>query len=156
LHTTFAIFIIIASILTIAVYCSSINSVIAKSTVTEVWSCIQLASSPNNASCHLTRSGVDSDYNCSYNASTKKWTCTQAKTISSTPYQIPGSENVRKFTNSQIPLGLKSALDSAIKSQIGGLITGQSNPNSPNPPQCPNSGPIPPNCTMKPPLQKIN
>lgn len=68
------------------------------------------------------------------------------------------------MTGSQIPLGLKSALDSAIKNQNGGLVVGQGSTqesnssemkvgNSPNPPQCPNTGPIPPDCTMKPPLK---
>jgi hypothetical protein len=77
---------------------------------------------------------------------------------------MPGSETLNKMTDSQIPLGLKSALDSAIvKNQKGGLLSGESSTgdngssekkinNSP-PPQCPNSGPIPPDCTMKPPLQ---
>jgi hypothetical protein len=153
MESKFAIFIVIASILTMAVYVSSINSVIAKSTVTEVWTCIQLVSSPNSASCHLTRSGVESDYNCSYNTSTKKWTCTQAKTSSGTSNPMTGSETIRKFTDSQIPLGLKGALDSAIKSQNSGLVTGQSSTISPNPPECPKTGPIPPNCTMKPPLK---
>nr|ACY24476.1 hypothetical protein 29d5orf28 [uncultured crenarchaeote 29d5] len=115
MNTKFPVFVIIASMLTIAAYCSSINSVIAVSTVTETWTCIQLTSSPNSANCTLTRSGISSDYNCNYDTSTKKWTCDKAKTTSGTPNQIPGSEIVRKFTDSQIPLGLKSALDSAIQ-----------------------------------------
>jgi hypothetical protein len=33
----------------------------------------------------------------------------------------------RNLTGSQIPLGLKSALDSAIKNENGGLVIGQNN-----------------------------
>ena len=153
MNTEITIFLVIASVLMMAVFGSSMNFVTAKSTVTESWSCIQLASSPNNANCTLTRSGVSSDYNCTYNTTTKKWSCAQAKTSSGTPNQMPGSETLNKMTDSQIPLGLKSALDSALKSQNGGLVTGQGSTISPNPPECPKTGPIPPNCTMKPPLK---
>jgi hypothetical protein len=92
-------------------------------------------------------------YDCTYDKGTKKWNCVAEKTGSGTPNQMPGSETVNKMTDSQIPLGLKSALDSAIKSQNGGLVTGQGSTISPNPPQCPTTGPIPPDCTMKPPLK---
>jgi hypothetical protein len=39
---------------------------------------------------------------------------------------MPGSETLNKMTDSQIPLGLKSALESAIKIQNGSLVIGQS------------------------------
>jgi hypothetical protein len=126
MNTKFRAFVTIASILPIAVYCSSINSVSALE-VPATWTCTQMYSNPNYASCNLTVKGLSStDYNCNYDHKTKKWTCDKAKTISGTPNQISGSEAVRKFTDSQIPLGLKSALVSAIKSQNGGLVSSQS------------------------------
>lgn len=66
------------------------------------------------------------DYNCNYNTKTKKWTCVEARTISGTPNQTPGSETLSKMTGSQIPLELKSALDAAIKTENNGLETGHS------------------------------
>ena len=99
-----------------AVYISSINSVSAFK-VPATWTCTQIFSNPNYASCNLTAKGVSStDYNCNYNTKTEKWTCVKAKASSGTPNEMPGSETLSKMTDSQIPLGLRSALDSAVKS----------------------------------------
>ena len=110
-----------------AIYSSSINSVSAAFVVHGKWTCTQMYSSPNYASCNLTISGTSTDYNCNYDTKTKKWTCVKAKSGSGTPNQMPGNENLNKMTDSQIPLGLKTALDSAIKTENGGLVMGQSN-----------------------------
>jgi hypothetical protein len=134
-----------------AIYISSINSVSAL--LTAHWICTQSDSRPNYASCNYVYLSSSTNYNCNYNTKTEKWSCVKAKTGSGTPNQIPDSETLNKMTDSQIPLGLKSALDSAIKNQNGGLVTGQGSTISPNPPECPKTGPIPPDCTMKPPLK---
>ena len=134
-----------------AMYSSSVNFVSAMS---YIWQCLQDSGDGTSASCTNTDTkGVKTNYNCTYDTTTKKWSCVKAKTSSGTPNQMPGSETFNKMTNSQIPLGLQSALDSAIKNQNGGLVTGQGSTISPNPPECPKTGPIPPNCTMKPPLK---
>jgi hypothetical protein len=132
METKFAMLILIASILTMAVYTSSINFVSAK--VISMWTCGRSVDKPNQASCTITNNGVRTDYNCTYDATTKKWSCVKAaaKISPNTPNQMPGSETLNKLTDSQIPLGLKSALDSAIKSQNGGLVTGQSNTQNSN------------------------
>jgi hypothetical protein len=205
-----------------AVYISSISSVSALPLpVKQTWTCAQSSKTPNYASCNLALQGAtgttSTNYNCNYDTTNEKWTCVKAKTSSGTPNQMSGSETVSKMTDSQIPLGLKGALQSMIqngnfgsqmrqnntqnstssemrvkdlssntppsqslgetkqiqitgkssaiqKSQNGSLVTGQSNTqvtnssemnvgNSPTPPQCPDTGPIPPDCTMKPPLK---
>jgi hypothetical protein len=72
----------------------------------------------------------------------------------------PPSQNLGETKHIQIT-GKSSAIQ---KSQNGSLVTEQSNTqvtnssemkvgNSPTPPQCPDTGPIPPDCTMKPPLK---
>ena len=68
-----------------AIYSSSINSVSAAFVVHGKWTCTQMYSSPNYASCNLTISGTSTDYNCNYDTKTKKWTCVKAKSGSGTP-----------------------------------------------------------------------
>ncbi|MGI8720264.1 MAG: hypothetical protein ACR2KF_07035, partial [Nitrososphaeraceae archaeon] len=111
-------------------------------------------SKPNTAFCSITKDGATTDYNCTYDTTTKKWSCVKAKTGSDIPNEMTRSETLSKMTGSQIPLGLKSALDSAkVKDQNGGLLSGESTTgdngssetkinNSPPPIQCQN-------CTMK-------
>ena len=108
------------SILTMAVYSSSINFVSAKPAIT-VWACTQLTATPNKADCTWhDKDGVATDYNCTYNTTTKKWSCVEvtAKIRSDRP----------TISGSNIPADLRNALDSARqKSQDGGLVTGQNN-----------------------------
>lgn len=147
-----------------AVYSSSINFVSgkAKVEVTITLSCT-FSNDGNRANCEGTNKRT---YDCNYDTTTEKWSCvkTSTKTSPNTPNETTDPETLNKLTGSQIPLGLKSALDSAIKNQNSGLVMGQNNTqvtnssestinNSPNPPQCPTTGPIPPDCTMKPPLK---
>jgi hypothetical protein len=122
LNTKFQIFVIMASILTMAAYCLSINT--ADSVITDVWTCIQPVATPNNAKCHLTRGEVDLDYDCTYDTTTKKWSCVQAKTSAGTSNQIQGSEILNKLTGPQIPFGLKTELDSVIKNKNLSLVKG--------------------------------
>jgi hypothetical protein len=122
----FAIFLIIVSILTMAIYISSISSVSALPLpVKQTWTCAQSSKTPNYASCNLALQGAtgvtSTDYNCNYDTKTEKWSCVKAKTGSGTPNQMPGSETVNKMTDAQIPLGLKSALQSTIKNGNFGL-----------------------------------
>lgn len=138
MDTKFPIFILIALILTIAVYSSSVNFV---SAAIYVQGCVRYGD--NYSECTITeKPGVKSDWKCVYDSSTNNWSCVKAKTGSGTPNQLPGSETLNKMTDSQIPLGLRNALDSAVQKS-----------NSPIPPECPKTGPIPPDCTMKPPLK---
>jgi hypothetical protein len=127
LDTKFAIVILIASIPTMAVYGSSMNFVSALETKTH-WICAP-GDSVYQADCVFTsKDGKNTSYDCKYNTTTKTWSCSVAeRTDSVTPNETTGSKNLNKLTDSQIPLGLKSALDSAIKNQNGGLVIGQSN-----------------------------
>jgi hypothetical protein len=128
MNPKFALLVIVASILIMAVYISSINSVSALITVRRTWSCVMGAGS-TYASCNLTVKGdpdgnTSTNYNCNYDTKTEKWTCVKARTSSGTPNQLPGSDTLSKMTDSQIPPGLKSALDSAIKTQNSDLAIG--------------------------------
>jgi hypothetical protein len=139
-----------------AVYSSSINFVSAKGEVKAGNSIIcSKGPSGNNAVCEVTNGSDIRTYVCKYDVAAEKWSCEKwvGKTGSGSPNGMTGSETLGKMTDSQIPLGLKSALDSAVKAQSGGPVTGQGSTVSPTPPQCPNTGPIPPDCTMKPPLK---
>jgi hypothetical protein len=105
-----------------AVFSSSINLIFAMSSI---WQCLQDSSAGTIASCtNIDTKGVKTNYNCTYDATTKKWSCVKAKTSSGTPNQIPGSETVSKMTDSQIPLGLKNELDSVIKNKNISLVKG--------------------------------
>lgn len=113
MNSKFPIFVIIVSILTIAMYSSSVNFIFAKSSI---WQCLQDSGAGTSASCTNTDTkGVKTNYNCTYDTPTKRWTCVKAKTISATPNQMPGSETLSKMTDSQISLGLKGALQSMIQ-----------------------------------------
>jgi hypothetical protein len=113
MNIKFAIFILIASILTMAMYSSSVNFVSAMS---YIWKCLQDSGDGTSASCTNTDTkGVKTNYNCTYDTTTKKWSCVKAKTSSGTPNQMPGFETLNKMTDSQIPLGLKGALQSMVQ-----------------------------------------
>ena len=125
MKTRYVIFIVVASILTMALYSSSINFVSGAGKV-NVWGAgstvCSFSNNGNAASC----STQYTQQFCTYDTAAEKWSCVKAKTSSGSPSQMPGSESLSKMTDSQIPLGLKSALDSAIKSQNGSLVIGQS------------------------------
>ena len=110
-----------------AIHSSLINFVSAIETRTQ-WICSS-PDSPIEAECVFTaKDGTNTSYDCKYNTTTKTWTCTVAeKTGSATTNERTDSNTLNKLTGSQIPLGLKSALDSAIKSQNGGLAMRQNN-----------------------------
>jgi hypothetical protein len=147
------IFIVIASILTMAVYSSSTNFV---SGATE---CFEAASSTYKI-CISTVTDTDGSektyvFECSADKN-DNWHCGDLGKTRVTP---PGLEDAIRKSMTSLGLG-----KSTTGSLNGGLVTGESNTqdsnssemkvgNSPTPPQCPDTGPIPPDCTMKPPLK---
>ena len=115
MNTKYAIFILIMSFLTITVYSSSISYASAKSAIISTWTCTQVHSTPN-ATCTYTKDGAETDYNCTYDTATKKWSCLMTKTGSGIPSKIPWI---------QLSPALKNALNTATQSQNGSLVTGQ-------------------------------
>jgi hypothetical protein len=125
------ILVVMASILTVAIYGSSISLIHAKSNIKVTYSSVCGADGEGGLICNIVdKKGGSTDWKCSLVDG--KWNCIKQKTSSVAPNQIPGSETLNKLTGSQIPLGLKSALDSAIKNQNGGLVIGQNNTQSSN------------------------
>ena len=89
MDTKFVILILIASILTMAVYSSSINfvSAVVKSGVATVCS---FSSDGNTASCSTPTRTLF----CTYNTTTEKWSCHPEKTGSAIPNDRTGSETL--------------------------------------------------------------
>jgi hypothetical protein len=118
MNTKYAIFILITSLLTIAVNSSSISIsyASAKSAIISTWTCTQVHSTPNVATCTYAKDGAETDYNCTYDTVTKKWSCLMIKTGSGIPNKIPWI---------QLSPALKNALNTATQSQNGSLVMGQ-------------------------------
>jgi hypothetical protein len=155
MDTKIIISVILGTLLVSAIYSSSIFFVSAATT-----SC--LATSKTTTICTVEDDQGWSAWECKTKDGGKTWSCKQAKTM----------------TGDSIPLGLNDALSAKIQANIiddnndtkvpndflskGGLlkedsqITTEDNQlttnkeSSPTPPPCPNEGPIPPDCTMKP------
>jgi hypothetical protein len=125
-----------------AVYSSSTNFV---SGATE---CFEAASSTYKI-CISTVTDTDGSektyvFECSADKN-DNWHCGD---LGKTRVMPPGLEDAIRKSMTSVGLG-----KSTTGSQNGGLLTGQGSTNTPNPPECPATGPIPPNCTMKPPLK---
>ena len=116
LNTNFVILIIITSILTIASYSSSISYASEKSAIISTWTCTPVHGTPNLAICTYAKDGAETDYNCTSDTATKKWSCLMTKTGSGIPSKTPWI---------QLSPALKNALNTATQSQNGSLVTGQ-------------------------------
>jgi len=126
MNTKFAIFIVISTLVVMALYCSPTNFISAETncyTIGEHYVCIFTSNAVQPPAKALVFCDKDG----------KNCTVTWASKVN------PVTPDVKNaITNAQTALLAKSNVE-------GG--------NSPTPPQCPNTGPIPPNCTMKPPLK---
>jgi hypothetical protein len=133
MNAKFAIFIVIGTLVVTALYCSSTNFVSATTncyTSGEHYVCIFTADSvkpPVQAFLYCDKDGK----NC-----TITW-------LDKVNPVTPEVKNAIK--NAQVA--------NLAKGNVEGSNSESTINNSPNPPQCPTTGPIPPDCTMKPPLK---
>jgi len=140
MDTKFVTFAIISSLLVAAIYSSSIFFVSA------ALNTICTGTSPTTTTCVVQDGRKFTTWECKTKDGGKTWSCKQVKAM----------------TGGSIPPALTDSLTVAIENKVpnnflnkGGLLTEDNQittnkESSPTPPPCPNTGPIPPDCTMKP------